>query len=322
MALSPALPRVFAREFHDPYEFAATVFQGTAALSGRLSTRYRGSFQRLDLGSVKVNLASLPGQLAVSGLTPDRHLLMFSPGDPHERVISGRAVPSDALFQPRPNDLMYIRPVVGHRWQSGAIAFDYEAMHRAAVALAGRDVAPPRQDTAMFRPTSNDRARLVRLALDAAGLIGTNPGVLDTPAALALAGAIEDAAVMCLDQGDAEPDGAAARRHLRIMSRLETVLREDDSESLTLARICAAVGVRRQTLNQICLEFTGASVMKFVRDRRLVHVRRALLRANGGETTVGDVAMTHGFWELGRFAAYYRSLFGENPSETLRRDGD
>jgi AraC family ethanolamine operon transcriptional activator len=145
--------------------------------------------------------------------------------------------------------------------------------------------------------------------------------VVDAPAALALAGAIEDAAVMCMDHGDAGVDRAAARRRHRIMARLETVLREDDEDSLSLARICAAVGVRRQTLNQICLEFTDTSLMKFVRDRRLIRVRRALLSAGPGEATVGDIAMTHGFWELGRFAAYYRALFGEKPSETLRRDG-
>jgi AraC family ethanolamine operon transcriptional activator len=37
-----------------------------------------------------------------------------------------------------------------------------------------------------------------------------------------------------------------------------------------------------------------------------------------GNVTVGEVAMQQGFIELGRFAQYYRNLFGEYPSETLR----
>ena len=47
------------------------------------------------------------------------------------------------------------------------------------------------------------------------------------------------------------------------------------------------------------------------------------LFAPGGEgaraATVKEAAMSHGFWHLGRFAAHYRGLFGENPADTLAR---
>jgi AraC-like DNA-binding protein len=51
--------------------------------------------------------------------------------------------------------------------------------------------------------------------------------------------------------------------------------------------------------------------------RRMWLARRALRDAVPG-TRVTDVAMRCGFWEFGRFAAYYKSLFGETPSATLR----
>jgi AraC-like DNA-binding protein len=35
-------------------------------------------------------------------------------------------------------------------------------------------------------------------------------------------------------------------------------------------------------------------------------------------TSIGDLAFEHGFYEAGRFASYYRTYFGETPSETIR----
>jgi AraC-like DNA-binding protein len=53
--------------------------------------------------------------------------------------------------------------------------------------------------------------------------------------------------------------------------------------------------------------------------RRMHLVRRALRRSDASRVTVTRIVTDHGFWELGRFAVAYRSLFGESPSDTLRQ---
>jgi hypothetical protein len=47
-----------------------------------------------------------------------------------------------------------------------------------------------------------------------------------------------------------------------------------------------------------------------------------LLRMDPSNSTVTGIATDHGFWELGRLAVTYRALFGESPSETLRRPAE
>ena len=53
--------------------------------------------------------------------------------------------------------------------------------------------------------------------------------------------------------------------------------------------------------------------------RRMHLASRALRMADPTTTTVTQIATSYAFWELGRFAVAYRSLFGETPSATLRR---
>jgi transcriptional regulator GlxA family with amidase domain len=111
----------------------------------------------------------------------------------------------------------------------------------------------------------------------------------------------------------------SSRGHYAIVARFEEFLEANPNRPLYLAEICPAIGVAERTLRIACEEHLGMGPIRYFSLRRMHLVRCALLCADPSTATVTRIATDHGFWELGRFSVAYRSLFGETPSETLRR---
>ena len=59
--------------------------------------------------------------------------------------------------------------------------------------------------------------------------------------------------------------------------------------------------------------------MAFLRQHRLRAAHNELLMAERGELSVSDVALRYGYSQPSKFAAAYRDLFHESPSDTLLR---
>lgn len=86
-----------------------------------------------------------------------------------------------------------------------------------------------------------------------------------------------------------------------------------------ISEICAQFEVSRRSLHRAFDEVLGMGPVTFLRYKRLCRIHSVLRGSSPAQTTVTEVAMQQGFIELGRFAHYYHALFGEHPSETLRR---
>lgn len=85
-----------------------------------------------------------------------------------------------------------------------------------------------------------------------------------------------------------------------------------------ISEICQQFGVSRRSLYRAFDEVLGMGPVKFLRQKRLCKAHSALKESDPAQTTVSEIAMKHGFIELGRFAHYYHALFGEHPSQTLQ----
>ncbi len=90
-------------------------------------------------------------------------------------------------------------------------------------------------------------------------------------------------------------------------------------EKLTISEMCKAAGVGRSQLHENFVEIFKESPWQFILKRRLTSVREHLLSFEEPAASVKDSALAHGFISGGHFAKEYRKLFGELPSQTLKR---
>src|SRR5689334_1343921 len=124
-------------------------------------------------------------------------------------------------------------------------------------------------------------------------------------------------AVLCAAPAQAEGTRRIPRREL--VARITAFLQDHPGDPVTVADLSRMAGVSERTLRAAFHDVIGVSPKRYAIKQRLEAAHAALQNADPGKTTVTDVAMAFGFFELGRFAGRYRHTFGEVPSETLRQ---
>jgi AraC-like DNA-binding protein len=105
----------------------------------------------------------------------------------------------------------------------------------------------------------------------------------------------------------------------RVVARARTYVREHLDQPLSVEAIAAAAFTSHRTLHRAFQVVLDETPYSYVLRLRLHRIRYAILSDQEKSATITAVANTWGISELGRFAGWYRDLFGELPSETLRR---
>lgn len=106
-----------------------------------------------------------------------------------------------------------------------------------------------------------------------------------------------------------------APRHVK---RVEEYIQEHAAEALTPSQLAEVGGVSVRTLYAGFQEFRQIGPIEYLRNIRLHKVREALQEPDQ-QQSVTDTAMAWGFSHMGRFSKAYQQLFGEKPSDTLRK---
>jgi len=246
---------------------------------------------------------------------PDRALFMFATRTRSSWFTGATEIPCGAILRFGKEDQSFQRST--GRFEFGAASMSIDEIETIGATYGAGDFKPPR-NTLIVTPTPAAMVRLQRIHAMAGELAEHVPEVIGVPQA---ARGLEQALLAALGDCLHAPgnDGRALGSHHRntIMRRFYALLGEHPDGVLHTLEICKAIRVSNRTLTTCCNETLGMGPHRYLKLRQLHLARRALRLADPTARTVTEIATEHGFWDLGRFAAAYRELFGELPSVTL-----
>ena len=303
--------------FDDPLHCQAAIRAGDWQVYPTKKGRFHTELTHITLNQLWMQGIhhELP-QIQTGAVTPDRKVIGFLT-EVRQPAIYFRGhefSPEDVAVH---TDMMHVRAEEGSRY--GGMSLPQDGFDTACQMLIGSQFEQPRSKS-VIRPNPELMRRLVNLQKSVCLMAKTSPKLFEMPEVVR---AFEQNAihlmVRCLTEGTVSTMSSSAQRHEAIVKRFEEFLEANPNTPLYLTEICAAVGATERTVRAACKDHLGLGPVRYLALRRMHLVRRALLRADSSMATVTQIATDHGFWELGRFAVAYRTLFGEPPSATLRQ---
>jgi AraC-like DNA-binding protein len=312
------MPSSAVRTFTDPDEYGAAIRATNAELTVTGRGQFTAKLIRIDLHRLWVQRAfdNLP-RIAYTTNIAGRAPVSF-------RTHPGPRLLTDGLEMQPTNIVRHSEGQSYYRRSSGLATYASMSLPVAdmvsfGAALAGVDLTSPK-DPLIHRPPPSAMAKLQRLHAAAGDLAEKAPEIIANPeAARGLEQALILALAGCFAARQPSENSLAQRQHAIVLRRFRRLVEENPEQPLYIPEICKAIKVSNRTLLMCCREHLGMGPKRYLLLRRMSLARRALREAAPGVTSVTEIATRYGFWQLGRFAGEYQSLFGESPSATLRR---
>ena len=206
-------------------------------------------------------------------------------------------------------------------WEALILSIPTQEFTRLAGELAALDpeAVPDLLATVRLTPEAYSRIRLIGLAYSAhleRSLVHSAAAAMVPQMARSLVSMLVGELVASWHLRFEKPDLVRRRQ---IVRRAEDYIAGCENYPVRIENICGAIGASERSLYYAFADAVGMTPLRWLRIQKLHQVRRTLKRADPLETQVTRVAMENGFSHMGHFSQNYRLLFGETPSETLRR---
>ena len=282
----------------------------------------RGSFAAqttfIELDDVRIQRFrdNLP-RIVHADLPAGRAILSFRTQPGPELIWHGVPLLPTTILWHHPQSAGFQRSEGAAEW--GSVTMSLERMSEDVATLAGCDLTAPR-DPKSLSPSAATMEELQRLHAACVRTARIAPELLINPE---VTRGIEQAMTAALARAIASAyqcnGKAIGHQHATVMRRFRAMIEANPDRALYMGEVSAAIGVSGRMLRHCCKEHLGMGANQYLALRRMNMVRRALSRPTVSRSTVTEAATSFGFWELGRFAVGYKALFGEMPSQTLRR---
>ena len=278
--------------------------------------KLRGTLSHVGIGDFSLSVGSFNLGVRTQRTSKDEKLIVGMLLSAEDRV-------THFAFDMRPADVLVIPPAVEHdgifHGASSYAALRFDLFDVASIFAGEARLSDPvtwcdknryRADPAVAAMTAGRLPRIVsRLA--------QHQNTLTEASADFWKRAIVDCITATIFQSLPPDESATLPSALRLAHDVEDYLTCAEPRPVHVSELCAAFRVSRRSLHRAFHDAFGIGPVTFLRHKRLCAIHSALKDSSPNLTTVSEVALQHGFVELGRFSQYYRALFGEYPSETL-----
>ena len=285
------------------------------ALLGKASRPW--TIASLDLHDLRVQWGQAGGGTLTEGAVSHAGAILFVPTQNASVMrMNGHRFDAQSFRFQMPGDELCLSSTDWHCWFSlfisNEVLADWSDNGATAVALSSRFIQVPLE-----------RAEAFRRVVEQLGSI-----VQEAPAAFASSAAVATTAHKLTNLvreaiwGQPISTTHAGRRSIprrQVVRAVLDAIDRQDGEYLTVTDLGSAAGVSERTLRAVFQDYFGMGPVRYLRLRSLNLIHKTLQNADSSVMTVTGVAAQFGVWELGRFARDYQLLFGERPSETLRR---
>jgi AraC family ethanolamine operon transcriptional activator len=267
---------------------------------------FRGELFRAEMKWLIIEGGHYSQTLIVrGGFSPDRITIGIPLSDRETGYVNGMCARAhDLVVFPEGGEIDYVMPA-NTKW--AAVQLEHEAL--VAVGVPEQSI----ERMSVISPLAGQHGRLVRLVCSALD------GHVSPQKEQAFRDALLEELYQALDPDRKKSRCANFYDRAELVRRFERLIESQGVNKYSVAELAKTLGVGRRTLEQVFSDYVGLSPARYITMMRLNAIRRELLNACEDNLSVAELAERNGIVHLGRFAADYRRMFGELPSQTLRR---